>query len=90
MPGIDGFKITTVVRELEKTRTLSERLPIFGLTGGGLEGVQEKCISVGMDGFFQKPIRFPALAEYVGKQLFGREASVCLSQIGRASCRERV
>ena len=73
MPGVDGYQTTRLIREAELRKEGSRRVGIFGITAGGMEGVDEKCISAGMNGFLHKPLRFPFFTEYVGKMMFAAD-----------------
>lgn len=76
MPGVDGYQATRLIREAEKAKKSTKPVAIFGITAGGMEGVQEKCFSCGMDGYLNKPLRMDDLQEYVGKMLFARDDTV--------------
>jgi CheY-like chemotaxis protein/anti-sigma regulatory factor (Ser/Thr protein kinase) len=54
MPRMDGFQVTTVIREREKAT--GGRLPIFAITAYVLKGDEERCLRAGMDGYIPKPI----------------------------------
>ncbi len=54
MPGIDGYEATMKIRQWEK---VNDRKPvvIIGLTGNVYDGERQKCLSVGMDDYMEKP-----------------------------------
>jgi CheY-like chemotaxis protein len=54
MPRMDGFQVTAIVREREKL--IGTHLPIFAMTAHVLKGDEERCLSVGMDGYIPKPV----------------------------------
>jgi signal transduction histidine kinase/ligand-binding sensor domain-containing protein/DNA-binding response OmpR family regulator len=54
MPRMDGFQVTAIIREREKTG--GARLPIFAITAYVLKGDEERCLRAGMDGYIPKPI----------------------------------
>ncbi|HEY7118669.1 MAG TPA: response regulator [Tepidisphaeraceae bacterium] len=59
MPEMDGFEVTTRIRELEGRGELTSpagRLPIVALTANAVQGDRERCLAAGMDGYVTKPI----------------------------------
>jgi two-component system cell cycle response regulator DivK len=52
LPEIDGYEITTRLRQMEG---LSE-IPIVALTANVLKGDRERSLEAGCDGYIQKPI----------------------------------
>lgn len=56
MPVMDGFDATRTIREFEKTRNVSKRIPIIALTANALEGDRERCLECGMDEYLSKPV----------------------------------
>jgi CheY-like chemotaxis protein len=59
MPDMDGFEATVMIRGHETDG--GHRVPIIALTAHAMEGVRERCLEVGMDGYISKPIRADAL-----------------------------
>ncbi|BBN83905.1 hypothetical protein PA25_38900 [Pseudoalteromonas sp. A25] len=55
MPIMDGFAATAAVRSGEGS-ALYKSLPIVALTASAMEGVEERCKSVGMNDYATKPI----------------------------------
>ncbi len=55
MSEMDGYQVTTAIREREKIT--GDHLPIFAMTAYVLEGDQDRCLAAGMDGYIPKPIR---------------------------------
>jgi two-component system sensor histidine kinase/response regulator len=49
MPRMDGFQVTSIVREREKLT--GAHLPIFAMTAHVLKGDEERCLQAGMDGY---------------------------------------
>jgi two-component system sensor histidine kinase/response regulator len=54
MPEMDGFEATRKIREDEQAT--GSGVPIFALTSYSLKAIQGKCRSVGMNGYFSKPV----------------------------------
>lgn len=65
LPGIDGVHTTMLIREKE-LREGRARTPIIGLTAH-LD--KQKCLSVGMDDFLQKPAMMDDLKNMLDKWL---------------------
>ncbi|MGA8029959.1 MAG: two-component regulator propeller domain-containing protein [Bryobacteraceae bacterium] len=55
MPEMDGFQVTSAIRQKEKLT--GNHLPIFAMTAYVLKGDEERCLDGGMDGYIPKPIR---------------------------------
>jgi len=55
MPVMGGLEATAAIRGLEAG--LGYRVPIVALTADVLEGVRERCLECGLDGFIEKPVR---------------------------------
>jgi signal transduction histidine kinase/ligand-binding sensor domain-containing protein/DNA-binding response OmpR family regulator len=53
-PRMDGFQVTSIVREREKLT--GAHLPIFAMTANVLKGDEERCLQAGMDGYVPKPV----------------------------------
>ena len=60
MPVMGGFEATQKYRSQEKT---DKNLPIIALTADVIDGITEKCRSVGMDGYISKPFTQEELKE---------------------------
>lgn len=54
MPVMDGWTTVKKIREAEKN--LTNRTPVFALTGSAISGDKDRFIEAGMDGFFLKPL----------------------------------
>jgi len=55
MPVLDGFEATEKIRAFEIKHQLKS-LPIIALTANAYKEVEERCLSVSMDGFLTKPV----------------------------------
>ena len=65
MPGMDGFKATSSIREQE--RRFGGHSPIVAMTAHAMTGDRERCIEAGMDDYISKPIHSPTLLALVDK-----------------------
>jgi len=52
LPEIDGYEITTRLRQMESL----SNIPIVALTANVLKGDRERSLEAGCDGYIQKPI----------------------------------
>ena len=54
MPDMDGYEICESLKRAEKTKNI----PIIILTGKGLvpKGISERCLNLGLECFFLKPV----------------------------------
>lgn len=67
MPGVDGLKATSAIRQREKSKGL--HIPIIAMTAHAMEGDRERCLAAGMDAYISKPIQaneLIAMAEKMG------------------------
>ena len=55
MPVMDGLTATAKIREQEQAGSNSRHVPIIALTADVQKGMQEQCLTVGMDDFLSKP-----------------------------------
>ncbi|UWG96602.1 ATP-binding protein [Dehalobacter sp. DCM] len=63
MPGLDGYKTTEAIRQIESQR--GTHTPIIAMTANALKGVKETCINAGMDDYLTKPIETSEFYEVV-------------------------
>lgn len=56
MPDMDGFEATKYIREFEKNNRRSP-VPIIALTADAMVGDRDKCLSVGMNDYINKPFK---------------------------------
>lgn len=68
MPGLDGFQLTTAIRELETRRQLP-RTPVIALTADVLRGDIERCYACGMDDYLSKPVTIRQIVEKLHRWL---------------------
>lgn len=57
MPGLDGYKATTILRDAEAEQGQSTHVPVIALTANAMVGDREKCLRSGMDDYLSKPIK---------------------------------
>ncbi len=75
MPVMDGPTATRRIRSEEKAR--GGHIPIIAMTAHALKGVEEECLSYGMDAYVSKPLqreRFIALVESFSPRIATRAA----------------
>jgi two-component system sensor histidine kinase/response regulator len=75
MPLMDGFDATLQIRRNEAST--GAHIPIIAMTAHALKGDQERCLSIGMDGYVSKPIRFNELSDTIERVLPSRALSKC-------------
>ncbi|PKF76545.1 ATPase [Vibrio sp. vnigr-6D03] len=68
MPEMDGYALTSAVRQLE-SQTQKKRTPIIALTANAIQGEREKCLDLGMDDFLSKPTKMPIMDEAITRLL---------------------
>ena len=68
MPGLDGYELTTAIRDLERSQGRS-RTPILAITANVLQGEAERCLDAGMDDYLSKPVTIPDLARKLAQWL---------------------
>jgi PAS domain S-box-containing protein len=64
MPEMDGYELTSKIRELEQD---GHRTPILALTANALKGEADHCREVGMDDYLSKPARLADLKAMLEK-----------------------
>jgi len=52
MPGLDGFEVAQALKQMPGL----EKMGVFALSGWADESVRERCLQLGFDRFFCKPI----------------------------------
>lgn len=65
MPNMDGFALTTAIRNVETDGR--KRLPIVALTADAMASTEQQCLDAGMDGFLTKPIKVDLLSAALAK-----------------------
>ena len=66
MPGMDGIKTTSVIRDREKKT--GNRIPIIAATAAAMAGDRERCLAAGMDAYIAKPIEIELLFDTIEAQ----------------------
>ncbi len=62
MPNMDGYTLTAKVREIEQSEDRNHT-PIIAITANALKDEEERCRSLGMDGYLSKPLTLKSLQE---------------------------
>lgn len=68
MPGMDGYEVTRVIRDVE-SNVLNHDIPVIAVTAHAMKGDRERCIEKGMDDYISKPIEPEKLIEVIERQL---------------------
>ena len=63
MPGMDGFELSSTIRERE--RQTGRHLAIIAMTAMAMQGDRELCLQAGMDGYVSKPMQTKELFETI-------------------------
>ncbi|MCB1839403.1 MAG: response regulator [Alphaproteobacteria bacterium] len=66
MPEMDGFEATKKIRQFEKKHKL-DNVPIIALTADAMIGDREKCLSVGMNDYVNKPFKESEIADALSR-----------------------
>ncbi len=70
MPEMDGFKATSIIRELEEKK--GDHVPIVAMTAHAMKGDREMCLGAGMDGYVSKPMKAKELYDVIEDLLNGK------------------
>ena len=60
LPGISGYELTSIIRQLEKDLH-QQPVPIVGLTAHALHEVKKECLQSGMNNILCKPINLKTI-----------------------------
>lgn len=55
LPGLNGYEVTKLMREMETRHPQRKKSIIIALTANTLDNDREKCLQNGMDEFISKP-----------------------------------
>jgi CheY-like chemotaxis protein len=67
LPEMDGFEITTEIRQYERGEGIKKQIPIIALTANTLDNDREKCIQAGMNEYLAKPFTAQELVAVIQK-----------------------
>jgi len=83
LPIMNGYEVTTKLRQIEEFRTL----PIIALTAHAMRGEKEKALKAGCDGYIAKPINVRTLPGIIEHYLNDRQEDVpCEDQEYNSNC----
>ena len=85
MPVMDGYDSTVAIRKIK----MAEELPILAMTADVMQGIREKCTSIGMQGFVMKPIDLDELFGTLVSWIPEMEVSSSQSAVGSRQSDER-
>ncbi|MEK6255776.1 MAG: response regulator, partial [Chloroflexota bacterium] len=68
LPDIDGYALTSQLRQLPKFNSV----PIIALTANVMKGDRERSLEAGCDGYIQKPINIDTLPGQIKEYLVAR------------------
>ena len=74
LPGMDGYEATRYIRQWESQQGDGRHVPIVAMTGSVREGIEQRCLNVGMDAYLAKPYRKEQLHRILCRLLPGTEA----------------
>ncbi|MFT5184138.1 MAG: signal transduction histidine kinase/ActR/RegA family two-component response regulator [Flavobacteriales bacterium] len=69
MPEMNGFEASMAIRELEKDKGISTRIPIIAMTASLLKYEINSCYQAGMDNYIPKPYSTEDLVATIDKEL---------------------
>ena len=67
LPGMDGLSATKIIKSDQKLKDI----PIFAVTGMGMDGDEEKAMGAGLAGYIVKPFHVKELLAMIARQLGG-------------------
>ena len=67
MPRLNGFEVTSVIRDHELEHGI--HTPIVAMTAHAGKEAEEKCLAAGMDAYIAKPINFQKTLQVIGETL---------------------
>jgi PAS domain S-box-containing protein len=67
MPLMNGFEVTSAIRE--KERISGGHTPIVAMTAHAYREDKEKCLAAGLDAYLSKPINFKECLQLIGEAL---------------------
>lgn len=70
MPVMDGFEATSKIRQ-----ELKIELPIFAISADDSFELRDKCMKLGFNGFYMKPLKITVLDQIVGIALDPQQRS---------------
>jgi two-component system, cell cycle response regulator DivK len=65
MPDMDGYTLTSKIRELPEL----DMVPVVAITANVMKGDREKTLQAGCDGYIEKPIDVDKFSEQIARFL---------------------
>lgn len=65
MPVMDGLEATTLIRR--NGGSAAEKTVIIAMTANVMEGIQNRCIAAGMDGYISKPLKMSNIKQIISQ-----------------------
>lgn len=69
MPNLDGYGLTSAIRNKESRDISRKPIPIVALTANALSGEKDRCTKLGMTDFLTKPVKMHTLKSIIAKYL---------------------
>ena len=76
MPEMDGFEVTSTIRNQKGSKPDNSNIPILAMTAHALQGDRERCLESGMDDYISKPIDADMLRQKMNELLKGTRKEI--------------
>lgn len=72
LPEMDGYETTTHIRT--QMPAPKSKVPIIAMTAHSMQGEEEKCLAIGMNGYISKPFKWEVLKKKIAHLLKPKKA----------------